>query len=806
MNLPETLEYPILDKVRYKEGGKKKEFLNIVIQDFWLALISRELSLQCRREVLTGKAKFGVFSDGKELPQIAMAKAFKRGDHRAGYYRDMTLMMALGECAPEDFLAQLYSDPQHDPFCGGRQMTGHFATPYIHPDGSWTDHTKRYNSSVGVSCTAGQMGRALGLAMASSKYKKLELGESHQSFSDNGNEICFCTIGDASTSEGIFWETMNAAAVEKVPLLVAVWDDGYGISVPIEKQTVKGSISRALEGFLRDENGNGIEIYTVNAYDYKDLCLTFEKAARKVRKKQRPALVHVQNCTQPQGHSTSGSHERYKDKERLQWEKEFDCNLKMEEWIVENNILSTERIEEMKKEARLFIKERKKVAWERFQKDNESRRGALTEIYDSLLSNEHPESIISLKNELKEMIQPTKGEVIQNARRLVMKLTSEEKKLPGVLLQFIRENQAELKQSFGTHLYAEGADSPLNVPVIHPEYDDENDELPGYQIINRFFKEAFGRYPELLAFGEDVGKIGDVNQGMAGLQEEFGEDRIFDAGIREWSIVGQGAGMAMRGLKPIAEIQYLDYLVYALPILTDDIATLRFRSNGIQQVPLIIRTRGHRLEGIWHTGSPMGMMLNALKGIHILTPRNMVQAAGMYNTLLQGKDPAIVIECLNGYRLKEPVPSNLGDYTVPLGIPEVLTKGNHLTLVTYGSCTRYAMQAVKEVRELGIQVELIDVQTLQPFDVEHIIVNSLRKTNKLLFVDEDVPGGASAYMMQQVLEVQEGFKYLDERPYTLTATDHRTPYGNDGDYYSKPQTEDIVEKIYEIVFEQVMYK
>jgi len=805
MTLPQSLDAPILDKILYKDGGKKKQFINQVIRDFWLALVSRELSLQGRREVLTGKAKFGVFGDGKEVAQIALAKVFKKGDHRAGYYRDQTLMMALGISTPEQFLAQMYSDPKNDPFSGGRQMLGHFATPYIDKDGQWTDHTDYYNISSGISCTAGQMGRAFGLSYASKKYRELDLDNTYDKYSRNGDEICFCTIGDASTSEGVFWETINAAAVEKVPLLVAVWDDGYGISVPVEKQTVKGSISRALEGFLRDEYGNGMDLYTVNGYDYQQLCLTFEKAAKKVRKKHVPALVHVQKLTQQQGHSTSGSHERYKSKDRLKWEKEHDCNVKMAEWIIKNNILSEDRIDEMKREARAFIIEKKKAAWNQFQSANNECRDQLNSLALEINTPQVRDRISELVSELGQLVNPTRGEVLQLARRMVYVLHAEEVTLPEPLLSFIKLYDEAVAKDFGTKLCAEGTGSPLEVPVIHPDYDEDSPSLPGYQIINTFFEKAFEARDNLVAFGEDVGKIGDVNQGMAGLQAKYGEERVFDTGIREWTILGQGAGMAMRGLRPIAEIQYLDYLAYALPFLTDDVATLRYRSNGLQQVPLIVRTRGHRLEGIWHTGSPLGMMIHSLRGIHILTPRNMVQAAGMYNTLLQGDDPGIVIECLNGYRLKEKLPINMGTYTVPLGIPEILQEGDHLTLVTYGSCVRYAMQAVLLAKDFGISVEVIDVQTLLPFDSERIIVNSLRKTNKILFLDEDVPGGATSYMMQQVLEVQDGFKYLDSKPFTLTAKEHRTPYGNDGDYYAKPQTEDIVEMIYQIVFETKMF-
>ena len=801
MSLPSSLYSPILDDVLSGGKSKKKQYVDEVISDFWLALISRELSIQGRREVLTGKAKFGIFGDGKEVVQIAMAKAFQKGDHRAGYYRDQTFMMALGISTPGQFLAQLYSDPDHDPFSGGRQMTGHFATPFIDGEGNWTVHMSQYNTSAGISPTGGQMARALGLAFASKKYRQLDLSKTHGQFSDRGNEICICSIGDASTSEGVFWESLNAAAVEKVPLVIAVYDDGYGISVPVEKQTVKGSISRALEGFLRDENGDGIDLYTVKGYDYQDLCVTFEKVIKRARKKHLPAVVHVQDLTQQLGHSTSGSHERYKSKERLKWEKDYDCNRQMKLWLIRNNLLTEEQAEKMEKDARVFITAKRKEAWQAFQSKNDVIREELVNIYESV-ADPYQALVSEDLAELKQLVLPSREEMMQSARRLTYKLHAQEVEIPVEIKSYIKKYTSTLKEDFGTFEFADKEHSPLHVPVVHPTYDDEEKMLPAFQIINTFFDKAFEKYHELFAFGEDVGKIGDVNQGLAGLQAKYGEERIFDTGIREWTIMGQGVGLAMRGLKAIAEIQYLDYLVYALPILTDDIATLRYRSVGQQQVPLIIRTRGHRLEGIWHTGSPLGMMIHSLRGIHIAVPRNMVQAAGMYNTLLQGKDPGIVIECLNGYRLKERLPNNIGEYTVPLGIPEILLEGDHITLVTYGSCVRYAMTAAKICEDFGISVELIDVQTLLPFDMEKIIVTSLRKTNKILFLDEDVPGGASAYMMQQVLERDGGFQYLDGPPSTLTAKDHRTPYGNEGDYYAKPQVDDIVEKIYEIVFEQ----
>lgn len=802
MHLKTELSHPFLEKIipetQSPESGHKEE----VIQDLWLCLVSRELSLQGRREVLTGKAKFGIFGDGKELPQVAMAKTFKKGDFRAGYYRDQTLMMALGVCGIEEFLAQMYSDTVNDPFSHGRQMNAHFATPFISEDGRWTRHIDRYNISSGVSCTAGQMGRALGLALASKKYRELDLEEEFSSFSRNGQEVCFCTIGDASTSEGIFWETINAAAVMKVPLLVAVWDDGYGISVPVDKQTTKGSISRALEGFLRDENDQGIDLYTAEGWDYQELCVTFDKAVKKVRSTFMPAVVHVKNLTQPQGHSTSGSHERYKSKQRLAWESDYDCISKFEEWVIHTGILSEEDCQEMRREARAFVRERKKKAWQRFQSDANSMRNELDKIYvllDETVAQQP--SGIELRKELAEMVNPTKSEIAANANSLRFFLKSKGYETPKVLQVFVEELNERFKKDYGSYLYDEGPRSALKVPVVHPVYREDSPSLNGFQVINRFFDAAFKKFPNAIAFGEDLGHIGDVNQGFAGLQKKYGEERIFDTGIREWSIIGQGLGCAMRGLRPIAEIQYIDYLVYALPVVADDLATLRYRSRNLQQAPLIIRTRGHRLEGIWHTGSPMGMLINAAKGIYILTPRNLVQAAGMYHTMLLSNDPAIVVECLNGYRLKEVCPENIGDYTVPLGMPEILQEGHDVTLVTYGSCVRIAMQAVNVASELGISVELIDVQTLIPFDLERIILASLKKTNRILFLDEDHPGGCTAYMTQKVIEEHGGYRHLDMPPVTLTAKDHRTPYGSDGDYYAKPQADDVVLALYELVFE-----
>lgn len=804
MSLPSSLAISTIHSILERQDGEDQSYKQTVIQDYWIALVSREMSLQGRREVLTGKAKFGIFGDGKELPQIAMAKTFRPGDYRAGYYRDQTLMMALELSSVEDFMAQMYGDTDFDPFSGGRQMTGHFATAFIDDQGRPTDHLSKHNISSGISSTAGQMGRAIGLSFASKVYRQRLGKEGVSQYSNNGDEVCFCTIGDASTSEGVFWESINAAAVEQVPLVVAIWDDGYGISVPTQLQTAKGSISRALEGFLKDGNSNGIYLYTVDGYDYPELCITFDKAVRKARHQHVPVVIHVQNLTQQLGHSTSGSHERYKSKERLQWEAEYDCIRQMEYWMMANALIDEVTIAEMRREARSFVREHKQKAWLNYQAPKEALRKRFGSMIQGLAMDHPHEKISEISAMLEALVFPSKSEILMLARRLTYVLHSHELPIPPVLSSFVDTIMDELAASYGTHLLAQGASSPLNVPIIHPLYDGRAESINGYKLINQFFDIAMARYDNLYAFGEDVGVIGDVNQGMAGLQAKYGKDRVFDTGIREWTIMGQGAGMAMRGLKAIAEIQYLDYLVYALPFLTDDVATLRYRSNGQQEVPLIIRTRGHRLEGIWHTGSPLGMLIHALRGMHICVPRDMTQAAGMYNTLLQGSDPAIVIECLNGYRLKERLPSNLGVYTTPLGMPEIVREGEHLTIVTYGSCVRYAIEAAEIVLGMGIEVEVVDVQTLLPFDLEHVIKGSIRKTSKVLFLDEDVPGGASAFMLQQTIEGQQAFQYLDAPPSTLCASEHRTPYGSDGDYYAKPQVEDIVDRIYEMVMETKM--
>ncbi|MBP6446819.1 MAG: transketolase [Saprospiraceae bacterium] len=783
------------DVLQNEESFKKN-----VLHDFWVCQVSREASLVGRKEVLNGRGKFGIYGDGKEVPQVAMARAFRKGDWRSGYYRDQTFMFALGISTVEQYFAQLYADPERDPFSSGRQMNNHYATRLIDEEGDWLDHTQSYNVSSDISCTAGQMARALGLAMASKKYRKLDI-PSHKNFSDHGNEVSFVTIGDSSTSEGIFWETMNAAAVMRVPLLVAVWDDGYGISVPVEMQTTKGSISKALEGFLPDGNGNGIMIYTVKGWDYPELCAVFEKVTMKVREKHMPALIHVQELTQPQGHSTSGSHERYKTPSRLTWEKEHDCIKKMEEWMLLNGIASEEEIAAIKIQAVEYAKSSKDTAWNNYSSDLKQQHDIYSEIWKSIPENLKTESIKTLENEIKNVSYPAYSDLVANGRKLQFQLTRFGHYRNESLDNFVSKGRTIGAERYNTHLYSDTKYSALEVAQILPKFGIEPKLVNGFKILNSYFDQLLEFKPNIVAFGEDVGHIGDVNQGFAGLQNKHGNERVFDTGIREWSIMGQAVGGAMRGLRPIAEIQYVDYMAYAFSVLTDDLATLRYRTAGIQRAPAIVRTRGHRLEGIWHAGSPMGMILTSMKGIYLCVPRNMVQAVGFYNTLLKSDDPGIVVECLNGYRLKEKMPENLLEFTMPLGKPEVLQKGTDITLVTYGSCVRVAEKAIDILKTLNISVELIDIQTLMPFDLEGIIVDSIKKTNRVVFLDEDIPAGATAFMMREVLEKWNGYKYLDSKPITITAAPHRTPYGTDGDYFSKPNPEDIVEIIHDMIQE-----
>ncbi|MBK8491076.1 MAG: transketolase [Saprospirales bacterium] len=797
------LENPLAKSPSPSNGLKKEEaYQQEVIHDYRVCCISREASLLARKEVLTGKAKFGIIGDGKEVPQVALAKVFRKGDWRSGYYRDQTLLFALGLSTVEEFFAQLYADSDNDPFSGGRQMNSHYATPTVDAQGNWTDHRESYNMSADMSPTAGQMARSVGLALASKKYRRIPALQSGTPFSKGGDEVCFTTIGDASTSEGIFWETINAAAVQQIPLAVSVWDDGYGISVPIDYQTVKKSISKALAGFQLDENGEGIDIYTCKGWDYPALCELYQKGIEKVRQTHIPALLHIQELTQPQGHSTSGSHERYKSPERLQWEREHDCIRKMREWMITKGIATAEQLDNLEKDSKTYVRQCRDRAWKAYTGPVQEAVRYLDGLYIQLATLPGVgEEVQALHRELKNFLNPLFSEVVQNAKRLFYATMGAQHPTLDELKRWLGASAQKAFQRYETHLYSQSDRSALRIPVVPPQFNDNTPHKNGYEVLNAFFDQAFSKYPNLFAFGEDVGRIGDVNQGFAGLQAKYGEDRIFDTGIREWTIMGQAIGMAMRGLRPIAEIQYLDYLIYGLEPLSDDLATLRYRSNGIQQAPAIIRTRGHRLEGIWHAGSPLGMLLGALRGLHLCVPRNMTQAVGMYNTLLQSDDPAVVIECLNGYRLKERIPENLADFTVPLGVPEVLVEGSDVTLVTYGSCVRIAQTGVELLEKAGISVELIDVQTMLPFDLEHQIVESLRKTNRIVFMDEDVPGGGTAYMLQKVLEEQEGYRYLDAQARTLSAKAHRAPFGSDGDYFSKPNPEDVFETIYSLMQE-----
>ncbi len=775
-----------------------EDFKSQVIEDYKLAVTSRECSLLGRREVLTGKAKFGIFGDGKEVPQLAWAKVFKNGDFRSGYYRDQTFMMAIGALNIQQFFAGLYAttDIEQEPSSAGRQMGGHFATHSLQEDGTWKNLMQQKNSSADISPTAGQMPRLLGLAQASKIYRNVE-GIDSEKFSDNGNEIAWGTIGNASTSEGLFWEAINAAGVMQVPMVMNVWDDEYGISVHARHQTTKENISEVLKGFQKDNEKEGFEILTVNGWDYPALIETYEKASQVARENHTPVLIHVQQLTQPQGHSTSGSHERYKSEERLQWEREHDCNVKMREWMIEGNLATDEELQEIEKDIKKQVRDGKKAAWEAHVSPvKNSKKEALEALDKAATGSANKTFILQLKKEITENKEPLKKDLLATARKALRYLIGEESEGRTALINWINKYSEEIQPQYSSHLYSNSKYNALNIESVEPEYSDDSEEVDGRIILRDNFDKIFGKYPETLIFGEDTGEIGDVNQGLEGLQEKYGELRIADTGIREATILGQGIGMAMRGLRPIAEIQYLDYLLYALQIMSDDLATLQYRTAGKQKAPLIVRTRGHRLEGIWHSGSPMGGILNLLRGVHVLVPRNMTKAAGFYNTLLESDEPALIVESLNGYRLKEKMPSNLGEFKTPLGVVETMKQGNDITLVSYGSTLRLVEQAAKELQEVGIDAEVIDVQSLLPFDLNHDIVKSVAKTNRLLVIDEDVPGGASAFIMQKVLEEQNAWRYLDSKPETLTAKEHRPAYGTDGDYFSKPSVEDIFEKVY----------
>jgi pyruvate/2-oxoglutarate/acetoin dehydrogenase E1 component/TPP-dependent pyruvate/acetoin dehydrogenase alpha subunit len=780
-----------------------EDFRQEVLADYRLACISREASLLGRREVLTGKAKFGIFGDGKELAQIAMAKVFKNGDFRSGYYRDQTFMMAIDQMSTQQMFAALYghTDVLEEPASGGRQMGGHFATRNLNEDGSWKNLMESKNSSADISCTSGQMPRLLGLAQASKVYRHHKDLQNRSSFTNQGNEIAFGTIGNASTSEGAFFETINAAGVLQVPMIMSVWDDGYGISVPAKYQTTKENISEILKGFQRDETGAGFEIFRVKGWDYPALIETYQKAEKIAREEHVPCLIHVSEVTQPQGHSTSGSHERYKSSERLQWELNFDPIKKMGEWMLELNLASKDDLDAESKASKKLVREAKAKAWNAFINPIKEEQSVVSSLLFQLAeSSSNKATITTIANDLKGKSEPIRKDLFNAARkslRLVRAESSEAKTLIGNWLH--KEKQVNTNR-FSSHLYSDSAFSSLKVKEVLPEYQDAK-EVDARVILRDNFDAIFAKMPEALIFGEDSGNIGDVNQGLEGLQEKYGELRVSDVGIREATILGQGIGMAMRGLRPIAEIQYLDYLLYAIQIMSDDLATLHYRTKGGQKAPLIIRTRGHRLEGIWHSGSPMGMIVNSLRGVNVLVPRDMTQAAGFYNTMLASDDPALIIECLNGYRLKEKMPVNLGEFKTPVGIPETTKEGSDITLVTYGSTWRLVMEAAKELESVGVSAEVIDVQSLIPFDVNHHIVDSISKTNRVLFIDEDVPGGATAYMMQKVLEEQKAYFHLDGEPRTLSAKAHRPAYGTDGDYFSKPSADDIFEVVYAMMNE-----
>ena len=790
------------------------DFRKEVLKDYKIARVSRECSLLGRREVLSGKAKFGIFGDGKEVPQLAMAKAFKNGDFRSGYYRDQTFMIAIGEYTPKQFFAGLYahSDIEKEPHSAGRQMGVHFATHSIDEQGNWKNLTQQKNTSSDISPTAAQMPRLLGLAQASSIYRNVNGLDNFTNFSNKGNEVAWGTIGNASTSEGLFFETINAAGVLQVPMIVSIWDDEYGISVHAKHHTTKQNISEVLKGFQRDHTGKGYEIFVVNGWDYVQLIDTYNKASKIAREEHVPVIIHVKELTQPQGHSTSGSHERYKSGDRLNWEQKHDCLKQMRKWLLEFELESPEGVlrfvesEEdlitIEKEAKREVAIAKREAWSEFIDEIKAEISETIVILNKVaLKSSNKAFITKLKNDLQAVVEPVRKDILSTCRK-VLRLIKDENFVEKIELKnFIKNAMNVGHRKYSTFLWNESKNAAIKVKAVPPTYPAKEKLVDGRIIMRDNFEQLLKKYPELLIFGEDVGLIGDVNQGLEGLQEKFGELRVADTGIREASIIGQGIGMALRGLRPIAEIQYLDYILYAIQILSDDLASLHYRTFGKQIAPLIIRTRGHRLEGIWHSGSPMATIINTVRGIHVLVPRNMTQAAGFYNTLLSANEPGIIIECLNGYRLKESLPQNIGEYKVPIGKIETVKKGTDITIVSYGSTLRLVEEAAKDLASVAINIEIIDVQSLLPFDINHETVKSVAKTNKLLIIDEDVPGGASAYLLQQIIENQNAYQYLDSKPQTLTAKAHRPAYGSDGDYFSKPSVEDIFEKIYEIMHE-----
>jgi len=777
------------------------DFKTIVFQDYKIAVESRQASLLGRKEVLSGKAKFGIFGDGKEVPQIAMAKAFKKGDWRSGYYRDQTFAFATGISTIKEFFAQLYANPdlEADPASGGRQMNCHFATRSINEDGSWKNLTEIKNCSADIAPTGGQMARLVGLAYASKLFRQNPELDYLKNFSVHGNEVAFGTIGNASTSEGVFFEAINAAGVLQIPMAISVWDDAYGISVPAKYQTTKEDISEILKGFQRNDGQPGYEIYKVKGWDYPGLCETYQKAIDVCRTEHVPVMIHVTEVTQPQGHSTSGSHERYKDKPRLEWEKEYDCILQMRKWMIESAIATEEEITAIEDDAKAFVRQAQKEAWSEFLGSIKGEKEQAVAMIKAVSDNDP--AIQKIAAQLASTPDALRREVLSSARKALRLTINQPSDARQTLAEWYETQRQVNVERYNSKLFTDGNESPFRVSQTPISYLDNSKMVDGRELLNACFDANFARDPRLVAFGEDLGNIGDVNQGFAGLQAKYGELRVTDTGIREMTIVGQGIGLAMRGLRPIAEIQYLDYLLFALNILSDDLATLSYRTKAGQKAPVIVRTRGHRLEGVWHSGSPIGMILGSLRGLHICVPRNMTQAAGMYNLLFRSDEPALVIECLNGYRLKEKLPENVGEYTVPLGKAEILREGTDVTVVSYGSTLRIIEEAAEELQNLGISIEVIDPQTLLPFDIDQLCLESLKKTNKLLVVDEDVPGGGSAYLLQQIVEVQKGYFYLDAQPRTLSAKAHRPPYGSDGDYFSKPSADDVVETIYQMMHE-----
>jgi len=775
-----------------------------ILEDYRICFLSRETSLLGRKEVFMGKAKFGIFGDGKEVPQLAMARVFRKGDHRAGYYRDQTFMFAIGELTVQQYFAQLFAhtDIHADPSSAGRLMNSHFATRMLDEEGNWKKQTELKNSSSDISPTGAQMSRLIGLAFASKLYRYNPDLRGLTDFSVNGNEIAFGTIGNAATSEGCFFEAVNAAGVLQIPMVLSVWDDGYGISVPNEYHTTKSDIAKAMKGFQRDKDGPGLEIFQVDGWDYMACVEVFEKATQLAREEHVPSMIHFKDLTQPLGHSTSGSHERYKSKERLEWEKEYDCIKKFREWIIDSGISSPEAMNKIEKEAKQQAKVEKDKAWtEYLDSIKHAQIEAAKLIMTVAQKSRFKREILEIKAELTKIHNPLKMDFFKAVKKTLILTRKEKIPQRQRLINWLSEINDDNQKFYSSHLYSESIHSSLNIRAVRPVYSEKSKVVDGREVLQAFFDGALARDKTILAFGEDVGKIGDVNQAFAGLQKKHGNLRVIDTGIRETTIIGEGIGLAMRGLRPIAEIQYLDYVIFAIQTLSDDLATLHYRTKGGQKAPLIIRTRGHRLEGVWHSGSPMGMILNSLRGINILVPRDMTRAAGFYNTMLQSDDPALIVEVLNGYRLKERIPDNLLELTVPVGVPEVLRRGTDITIVTYGAMCRIVMSAAEVLEKIGISLEVIDVQTLIPFDINHTIVESLKKTNRIIFADEDVPGGASAYMMQKVLEEQNGYHYLDSKPITLTSKEHRPAYGSDGDYFSKVNAEDVFDYVYAMMNE-----